>query len=105
MFIGVYTLENKEYFNLYNDNTNGWNAWHSETFSPEVENIKMLMFKITGKTYQEKKASAQELAIEWQTQFTGYSWSYSEIMEIDEYFYKIGKRYGLLKEFRENAII
>lgn len=105
MFIGVYTLENKKYFSLYYDNIHGWNAWHSETFSPKIKDIKMLRFKIHGKTYQEKKASAQELAIRWQTIFSGYSWSYSEIIEITDYFQKIGKRYGLLEEFKNNCIL
>lgn len=29
---------------------------------------------------------------------------YSELAEIGEQFYKLGKRYGLLMEFRENGI-
>ena len=30
--------------------------------------------------------------------------SYSELAEVGERFYTLGKRYGLLKEFRENGI-
>lgn len=30
--------------------------------------------------------------------------SYSELAEVGERFYMLGKRYGLLKEFRENGI-
>ena len=101
MFIGVYELESEKHFDLYYD----WNIWNSETFSPDTKDIELLEFKIHGKNYQEQKASAQDLAIQWQTRFSMYSWSYSELMEISDYFQKIGKRYGLLEEFRENCIL
>lgn len=58
----------------------------------------------TGKTYKEKKETLEQQAVEY-----SYSWydnilSWSELAELDEYFSKYGKRYGLLKEFHENAI-
>ena len=34
----------------------------------------------------------------------GESPSYGELAEAGEYFEKLGRRYGLLQEFRENAI-
>lgn len=30
--------------------------------------------------------------------------SYNELAEVGERFYTLGKRYGLLKEFRDNGI-
>jgi hypothetical protein len=56
-------------------------------------------------TYQEKKADAREKAINFQQVFSECDFSYSEIIEYQDYFLKQGKRYGLLKEFRENGII
>lgn len=56
-------------------------------------------------TYQEKKADVREKAINFQQMFSEYDFSYSEIIEYQDYFQKQGKRYGLLKEFRENGII
>lgn len=56
-------------------------------------------------TYQEKKADVREKAINFQQMFSEYDFSYSEIIEYQDYFLKQGKRYGLLKEFRENGII
>lgn len=56
-------------------------------------------------TYQEKKADVREKAINFQQVFSEYDFSYSEIIEYQNYFLKQGKRYGLLKEFRENGII
>ena len=100
MFIGCYTLENKENFNIYYN----WDLFHKDTFSPLTKDIKLLVFKIKGKTYKEKKESLQELAIDWQLNFSGLSWSYAEIATIQEYFYRNAKKYGLVKEFKENAI-
>lgn len=50
------------------------------------------------------KAAAREEAIEWQNNECGHNISYGELYEIGEHFYNIGKRYGLLREFRENGI-
>ena len=104
MFIGVYELEDKEYFSIYYKNKLGYEAWHQDTFSPETKNIEILDFKITGKTYRERQASLEDLAKEWQLRFWQYSWSYGELYEINNYFYENGKRYGLLNVFHENGI-
>lgn len=55
-------------------------------------------------TYNEMKELAREAAIEWQQESAEMSLSYGECAEIGEHFYKMGKRYGLLREFRENGI-
>ena len=56
-------------------------------------------------TYYEKKAQVQAQAIEWQHTFAEHNYSYYDLYEFGNYFYKQGKRYGLLKEFRENGIV
>lgn len=56
------------------------------------------------KTYEEMKEAARSKAIEWQMDFENHNYSYGEIAYFQNYFEKLGKRYGLLKEFRENAI-
>ncbi len=104
MFIGKYEIDNREYFNIYYRNKDEYKLWNSDTFSPNIKNIETLDFKISGKNYEEKKASLKDLAINWQNNYSSLSWSYSELAEINNYFYENGKRYGLLKEFRENAI-
>lgn len=55
--------------------------------------------------YQIKKQILRDEAIEWQNNFENKNYSYLELANIEEYFYKQGKKYGLLKEFRENGII
>lgn len=54
--------------------------------------------------YQQGKGRAREQAINWQLDFNNHNYSYSELADYGDYFYKLGKRYGLLKEFRENGI-
>lgn len=104
MFIGKYEIDNKEYFNIYYRNKDDYKLWNSDTFSPNIKNIETLDFKISGKTYEERKASLEDLAKEWQLYFCDFSWSYGELMVIQTYFYENAKRYGLLKEFKENGI-
>lgn len=55
--------------------------------------------------YREKKAKAREEAIRWQAEFQDHDYSYSELADWQAYFEKLGKRYGLTREFRENGII
>jgi len=104
MFIGYYELDNKEYFNIYYKNKDGYDTWYSDTFSPTCKNINILNFIIYGSTYKDRKEYLRELAIKWQLEFSNLSWSYGELAEIENYFYKNGKKYGLLKEFKENCI-
>ena len=54
--------------------------------------------------YQKRKEAARQKAIDWQLNDSDYPYSYEGLAIIGEYFYKFGKRFGLLKEFRENAI-
>ena len=56
-------------------------------------------------TYTERKEKARNEAIDWQNDFANHSYYWSEIAEFSAYFEKLGKRYGLLREFRENGII
>lgn len=56
-------------------------------------------------TYQELKAAARQKAITWQNEFSENNYSYGELNYYQNYFEKLAKRYGLIKEFRENGII
>lgn len=55
--------------------------------------------------YREKKAKAREEAIRWQAEFQDHNYSYSELVHWQDYFEKLGKRYGLTREFKENGIL
>ena len=56
------------------------------------------------KTYQEQKERARQIAIDWQIESSEMNLSYGEYSEAGDYFNRLGKRYGLLREYRENAM-
>ena len=55
--------------------------------------------------YMEKKEAARNDAINWMTTTANDSMSWSEIQDYHDHFATIGRRYGLIREFRENGII
>ena len=55
--------------------------------------------------YQDKKEEAREEAREWIYDYCNHSYSYGELLYFQNYFEKLAKRYGLIKEFKENCII
>ena len=59
--------------------------------------------KNTKPTYEIKKEMARQEAIDWQNGVANHNYSYGELAEFGEHFEKLGRRYGLLKEFRENG--
>lgn len=54
--------------------------------------------------YVKGKESVREKALDWQNSWNDHSYSWSELSWWSEYFEKLGRRYGLLREFRENGI-
>lgn len=54
--------------------------------------------------YQEMKERVRQMAIDWQMNDANENASYAELAEIGNLFFKLGKRFGLLTEFRENGI-
>lgn len=77
---------------------------YRETFTPE-EWATVILDKLTG-SYNDKQATLREKAIATQQAIASLEYiGYNELIDIEQYFTKYGKRYGLLKEFRENGII
>lgn len=56
------------------------------------------------KTYQQRKEAARQEAIDWQLEYAERNISYGELADAGNHFEKLGRRYGLIQEFRENAI-
>lgn len=56
-------------------------------------------------TYARRKENARQIAIDWQNEASKQDLSYGELAEFTNKFKNLGKRYGLLREFRENGII
>lgn len=55
--------------------------------------------------YNKRKEKLRDEAIQWQFDFSERTMSYYDLMVEQSYFYEQGKRYGLLREFRENGIL
>lgn len=55
--------------------------------------------------YYIKKEELRDEAIEYQVEISENNYSLNEIIEIRNYLYDKGKRYGLIKEFKDNGII
>lgn len=54
--------------------------------------------------YLEAKEKTRQEAIDWQLDFDNHNYSWGELAYYSNHFEKLGKRYGLLKEFKENGI-
>jgi hypothetical protein len=61
------------------------------------------MFKLP--TVIKNKQEARNLAIDWQNWQSEQSLSYGEVTNFQTYFKNLGKRFGLIREFKENAIV
>ena len=89
----------EEHANLYFD----WEKYFTDTFSPECELIQLIKIAVHVKNYRERKNSLKEIAVEFSHNAV-CGLSYGELSHIQNFFETMGKRYGLLREFRENAI-
>lgn len=54
--------------------------------------------------YAKGKEIARQKAKDWQIEERDFQYSHEGMSIVGNYFHKIGKRYGLLREFRENCI-
>ena len=82
-----------------------WDAYHAATFSPYTNNaVFSIPAFIPGKTYAERKHAAENALPRASEimQAPGLSWS--ELAEIQTEAERIARRYGLLREARENGI-
>lgn len=75
----------------------------------EFETIGENTYLVTGentenKSYTDLKKILRCFAIEWSLFFNEYQYSYEELAFYSDFFTTYGKKYGLLREFKENAI-
>lgn len=55
--------------------------------------------------YQKNKEEVRQFAIDWQADFSNQNYSYLDLVVFQDMFSRLGRRYGLLREFRENGLI
>ena len=47
----------------------------------------------------------RQFTIDWQSNFDTKTYSYDELAACQQYFERLGQKYGLTAEFRENGIV
>ena len=92
----------------------------SKQYKDEIDKLevaKVIDFEVRGKTYAEKQDNLRGLAIDFQiahdlpvesdglsTVLSMISLSWKEWYDLRNFFRTNGRRYGLLREFKENCI-
>jgi len=81
---------------------------HSVLFNPSRKQLCIIdLDRIHGKTYTDKKEYIRNKAIDFQlidSEISGGGLSWGEYAAVANFFETYGRRFGLLREFRENAI-
>lgn len=82
--------------------------WESYTATATTEDLNTVVaiydLKAHGKTYPEKKAHIEGIAIDYSNADNG-NLGLDDLNIMYNFFEDYGRRYGLLTDFRENAII
>ena len=99
MFYGSYYLNGKKHAAIYYSG----DLFCRDTFSPLCEEITVIPFEAHGKCYADRRESVRETAVEW-SNCEARPLSWGELQTVLDWFERMGRRYGLLTEFRENAI-
>lgn len=83
-----------------------YNDFFNKTFCPDSEILFIIDLEKSkkGKSYTDKKEHIRALAKAYQNNFEFID-SLNAVIILQNYFEKWGKKYGLLREFKENAII
>ena len=100
MFYGSFILDGESRSALYDS----MDAWHRDTFSPLTEITALIPFDVSGKTYADRKDSLREVAVSWSVSGDVGPLSWLDVQRIADWFYRNGRRYGLLREFQKNGL-
>lgn len=71
----------------------------------ELRGRKMKSYPLPSLSQIKTKDEAQTMAIDYQMWVSEKNLSYGELLEYQNYFEKVGKKFKLTKEFKENGII
>lgn len=100
-----FNLPNGEFLKVSN-NREVFNLLKSHAY----KQVDTLEFNIIGdikppkSTYKNNKNALEEIAIIYSYRNSEFNSSYGELLVIESFFRELGAQYGLLTEFRENAI-
>lgn len=82
-----------------------WEDLWADTGCPDYHVLWLTSFKVSGRTYAERKACAERIGIECSHAMGTWYPSWLELYEVTDVLTKIAKRYGLVEDFRENGLI
>lgn len=99
MFYGSYVFDGEKHAAIYYSH----DLFNRDTFNPLCEDITIIPFETHGKSYADRRESVRETAVEW-SNCEAWPLSWGEVQIIADWFYRMGKRYELLTEFRENGL-
>lgn len=77
---------------------------YRKTFTP-LPCDTLILDRLQGGTYEEKQNQLRGKAILYSYLSSVVNMGWSDLAAIQSYFAKYGKRYGLLREFKENGIL
>lgn len=103
-FAAFQTIDHAPQAAIYHETPGGYAAYHRDTWNPETEIITCFRLNVSGRNYQERKEDAREKAIDFQSAAALVNLSYGELATLQDFFENAARRYGLIREFRENAI-
>lgn len=103
---GIYKLSNKDFKKL-NDIASSYYSYNCDRLIELYDELKEFIDdnKIGIDLYTIEKNNLRQEAINWQDELRYIDISYSELAVKQNYFYKQAKKYGLVKEFKENGIL
>lgn len=100
MLYAAFTQGGQEYSELFFS----WELFHGRTFNPETELHCLIDFTVSGQSYGARKESVRRTAQAFQREERP-GLSYGDLVNIGIWFERAAKKYGLLREFRENGIL
>lgn len=103
-FAAFQTIDHEPQAAIYHETPGGYAEYHRDTWSPETEILSYIPLHVSGRTYRERQKDARKKAVEFSWIVGTVPLSYGELDTMQEFFEIAGRRYGLLQEFRENAI-
>ena len=104
MFYAKITAPNAQPVEMLIDTAADFDIYYAASFNP-LCTVSRFSFDLRGSTYAERRTAAREMAQEWQGIAANAALSYGELGEIAAFFERIGRKCGLLREFRENGMI
>lgn len=101
MILAIVNIDNDDKMRVYYS----YEELHKDLYCPDDSLVWATDFKIKGKTYAERKQFARDIGVTISNNREIEEITHIDAMNIAENLDNLAKRYGLIKEFRENGLI